>query len=288
MLRTGLWLLLVISSAQSVAEQPVVIRFAAQVGEAPFACGQEYGGLGTTSSTIRPRDFRFYVSRIRLVEKSGNEVPVMLQQDGLWQLDDVALLDFENGTGGCANGTPKTNEAVHGSAPDGEYVGLRFELGVPFHKNHLDVMALPSPLNITALYWAWNSGHKFARLDFSSTGQPRGFAIHLGSTACTPNDSSATVPTACANANRPEVEFADFLADRDTVVADLAALLRDANVDAHGERFAGCMSGPGDPSCAPLFAAFGLPFGDTAATQQRFFRRVTRGPARSSESTREK
>ncbi|MCW5962398.1 MAG: metallo-mystery pair system four-Cys motif protein [Bryobacterales bacterium] len=266
------------------ASQPVSIRFAAQVGDRPLACGAEYPGIGSTGSTIRPRDFRFYVSNLRLVDQQGNETPVELEQDGLWQLDDVALLDFEDATAGCSNGTPQTNTTVRGAVPEGNYVGLRFELGIPFHKNHLDVTAQPSPLNLTALYWAWNSGHKFARLDFSSTGQPRGFAIHLGSTGCTPGDTSSTIPTACANLNRPAVEIAGFQVDRDVVVADLAALLRHANVDIRGERFAGCMSGPADPNCAPLFQAWGLPFGDAPAGEQSFFRKVSPGVARDQES----
>lgn len=266
------------------ASQSVAIRFAAQVGDRPLACGQEYPDIGTTGSTIRPRDFRFYVANVRLVDDRGNEAPVELDQDGLWQLDEVALLDFEDATGGCSNGTPQTNHTVRGKVPAGNYVALRFELGVPFHKNHLDVTAQPSPLNLTALYWAWNSGHKFARLDFSSTGQPRGFAVHLGSTGCTPSDSSATVPTSCANPNRPQVEIGDFHPERDVVVADLAALLRDANVDSRGEHFAGCMSGLNDPSCAPLFEALGLPFGKAPAVTQRFFRNASGGIVRNAES----
>ncbi len=263
---------LVLPGLLPAADREVTLSFAAMVGDRPFACGEEYPHIGTTDSKIRPRDFRFYVSNVRLVDRSGKEVPVTLKQDGLWQLDDVALLDFENGAGGCSNGTPQTNTAVRGTVPECQYGEIRFEMGIPFHKNHLDVTAQPSPLNITALYWAWNSGHKFARLDFSSMGQPRGVAVHLGSTGCTPDATSSTIPTTCANPNRPAVRIAGFDPDKDHVVADLAALLRDANVDVRGEHFAGCMSGPNDPSCQPMFAALGLPFGQSPAGEQRFFR----------------
>ena len=59
------------------------------------------------------------MSRVRLVKADGSEVPVTLTQDGLWQVDDVALLDFENATGACANGTEETRDVVEGTVPAG-------------------------------------------------------------------------------------------------------------------------------------------------------------------------
>jgi uncharacterized repeat protein (TIGR04052 family) len=256
-------------------DEKVAIRFQAMVGKETFACGQSYEGIGTTGSRISPRDFRFYIHNVRLVDESGNAFPLQLEQDGKWQLDDVALLDFENATGACGNGTPEINDRITGSVPAGRYTALRFTLGVPFSKNHSELISQPPPLNLTALAWAWNAGRKFARLDFSSAGLPRGFAIHLGSTGCTPNQTSATIPTQCGAPNRPEVEITSFNLARDVVVADLAALLKDSNVDSNQEGTAqGCMSAPNDSDCAPIFANLGLPFGETPARKQTFFRKA--------------
>ena len=159
---------------------------------------QTYSGIGTTASKLSPRDFRFYVHNVALIDESGKAVSVQLDQDGKWQLDDTALLDFENATGGCVNGTPDINDRVAGTAPAGHYTGVRFTVGVPFNKNHTDLTTQPSPLNLTALAWVWNAGRKFARLDFSSTGMPRGYAIHLGSTGCTPNEVKTAPPASAA------------------------------------------------------------------------------------------
>jgi uncharacterized repeat protein (TIGR04052 family) len=252
------------------ADQPVTIRFQAVVSARPLVCGQKYESIGTSKSTIAPRDFRFYVSNVRLVSDTGQETPLQLEQDGKWQLDDLTLLDFENGSASCQNGTPDLNTTVRGSVPPGRYRGLRFTLGVPFARNHLDITTQPPPLNLTALAWVWNAGHKFARLDYSSTGNPRGVAIHLGSTGCKPSETRITIPTTCSEPNRVEVEFAVFDPEQDVVTADLAALLQDADPD---QPKAGCMSAPGDAACAPLFAAFGLPFDGKPAAQQRFFRK---------------
>jgi uncharacterized repeat protein (TIGR04052 family) len=266
------------ATALAQSQQPVAIQFKAVVGTDDLVCGKQYAGIGATKSTITPRDFRFYVYNVRLVDAAGKEVAVDLKQDDKWQLDNVALLDFENATGSCSNGTPETNSSVVGTVPaGGSYSSLRFTLGVPFEKNHTDLTKMPPPLNLTALAWVWNAGRKFARLDFSSTGAPRGYAIHLGSTGCTPNETKTTVPTKCSEPNRVEVELAGFDVSRDAVVADLAALLQGSNVDQAGKMMSGCMSGPGSEACGPLFTHFGLPFPNQETKAQTFFRKQQQG-----------
>ena len=253
---------------------PVEIRFKAMVGEEELVCGKSYRNIGTTASTVTPRDFRFYVSNVRLLDESGKETAVELKQDDKWQLDNVALLDFENATGACSNGTPETNHSIVGTvAGGGQYRGIRFTLGVPFEKNHTDLTQMPPPLNLTALAWVWNAGRKFARLDFSSTGAPRGYAIHLGSTGCTPSETKTTVPTSCSSPNRVDVEFAAFDPDKDVVVADLGALLKDSNVDHTIPAMSGCMSSPTTAACGPIFANLGLPFPGQNSRPQAFFRK---------------
>lgn len=270
------------TAAAAGADQPVKIQFKAVVGSEDFACGRSYPGIGTTKSTISPKDFRFYVQDVRLIDESGAAVAVELKQDERWQLDNLALLDFENGAGGCSNGTPDMNTSIVGAVPAGQYRGLRFTLGVPFDKNHTELTKMPPPLNLTALNWVWNAGRKFARLDFSSTGLPRGFAVHLGSTGCTPNETKTTVPTSCGSPNRVEVTFARFDAAKDTVLADLAALLKDSNVDLPGKEMSGCMSSPRTPACGPIFSNLGLPFPGQETGGQVFFRKSGKeGAARS-------
>ena len=206
---------LLTSTAALAADQKVAIRFQAMVGKDKFACGQTYTGIGTTGSKIAPRDFRYYVHNVRLVDNKGGIVPVQLDQSK-WQLDDTALLDFEDGTWSCVNGTRETNDQVLGTVPAGTYTGLLFTVGVPFNKNHTELTSQPPPLNLTALSWVWNAGRKFARLDFASAGQPHGFTVHLGSTGCMPNDTKITVPTQCSAPNRPEIRIDAFNPDKDS------------------------------------------------------------------------
>ncbi|MFG5409441.1 MbnP family copper-binding protein [Piscinibacter sakaiensis] len=267
--------------------QPVAVRFAAQVNGQPFACGQSYAGVGTTRSTITPSDYRFYVSEVALVDETGRSVPVSLAQDGVWQIDNIALLDFENGSGPCRNGTSGVNTEVRGTVPAGRYVGLRFTLGVPFARNHGDPTVAPSPLNLTAMFWSWQGGYKFVKFDTASSGQPStvsapdprgagnasGFSVHLGSTMCAAPSRTEAPKAECANPNRVAVAFEQFDPAKQTVVADIGAVLAGANVDVNAPGTSpGCMSFPGDADCPPVMGALGLAYGGAAARgPQRLF-----------------
>ncbi|MBS7538892.1 MbnP family copper-binding protein [Ancylobacter lacus] len=280
-----------VGAAQAQEAQPVAIRFAAQVGDKPFACGQSYDNLGAPPSRATPTDFRFYVSDAELIDAAGKAVPVKLEQDGRWQYQDVALLDFENRSGPCLTGTTDLNDKVVGTVPKGSYKGLRFTLGVPFALNHADATIAPSPLNLTSTFWSWQGGYKFVRIDLSTTGTPQtltvgetpkfgdkeaskklGFAIHLGSTVCAAG-STAEKPTDCKNPNRPVISFLAFDPAKDVVVADLKGLLQGVNIDVNApDTPAGCMSSPNDPDCNPLMKNFGLWFDDQPSGEQTFFR----------------
>lgn len=272
------------ADAQSPDRMPVRLQFRAVVGDAPFACGQQYADIGTSHATVTPTEFRMYIHDVALVTADGRTVPVALTQDGRWQLDNIALLDFEDGTGPCSNGTPDLRDVVEGSVPRGEYTGLRFAVGVPFERNHRDLTSQPSPLSLTRMFWAWNSGYKFLRLDMrvaargAAADQPTsGWVVHLGSTNCTPTGSASTVPTTCEHPNRPGVTLTGLHADRDVVVVDVASLLATSDVAVNTPRTAaGCMSSQEDPECGPLFGSIGLPFGVDPAGVQRMFRVGTR------------
>lgn len=254
--------------------QSVTLRFKPVVGDKAFACGESYDGVGVTRSKITPTDFRLYIHNVRLIDASGKETPIELEQDGKWQFENIALLDFENGSGPCANGTAETRDFIKGTAPAGNYAGVRFTLGVPFERNHADPAKQPSPLNLTQLFWVWNSGYKFARIEMRTTGMPQGWFLHLGSAGCTPADTTQTLPTKCAFPNRAEITLTDFNAQSDSVIVDLKELLEGANVDVNQPKTArGCMSAQNDGDCAALFANLGLPFAGKQSTGQRFFRR---------------
>ena len=153
--------------AQSDTKE-VAINFEGWVGDEEFVCGESYENIGVSESTITPSDFRFYVSDIALIDEDGNAVPLELEQDGKWQYQNTALLDFEDGTNSCDNGTTDVNTTVVGSVPEGDYQGLQFTMGVPEDLNHEDAAIAPSPLNLTSMWWNWQGGYKFLRVELET------------------------------------------------------------------------------------------------------------------------
>lgn len=236
--------------------QEVAISFRGAAGEADFACGSPISGLGLSGATWTPLDFRLYVHDLRLLTAEGAEAPVRLTADGVWQTEAVALLDFEDGSADCGNGTAPVNAQVLGSVAPGTYTGLAFTLGVPFDLNHADQATAPSPLNLSTLFWGWQAGYKFARIDGRSGGIPDGALVHLGSTGCEA-DADGTV-TACSRPNRAEIRFDVFDAATQRIAVDIAALFAGVDLDQDGGGAALCMSEVSDPECAAMFAALGL------------------------------
>lgn len=253
----------------------VTLAFAAKVGAAAWSCTATYPTMGTTPVTVEPKDFRFFVSSVRLVKKDGTKVALTLPDDGKWQAKGVALLDFEDGTGTCTDGNTEVNTQIKGKAPAGEYVGLAFDVGIPFAENHLNPATQPSPLNSTQMLWSWLGGFRFIKIDVQPKDTAGGvlprFNLHLGSTDCVGDPANGTAVTSCARPNRVPVELAAFDATKQKVVVDIAPLLAgELTQNAGGPP--GCMSGKTDPECSPVFPKLGLDFttGMPSGTQSVF------------------
>lgn len=273
-----------ITQAQSNTRE-ITITFDGRVGNEPFSCGESYSGLGSSQATVTPTDFRFYVSGVALIDAEGNPVPVELTQDDKWQYQNVALLDFEDKTGACANGTVETRNIVVGTVPQGDYQGLKFTLGVPSQLNHKDAAIAPSPLNLTSMWWNWQGGYKFLRVDLEdrSTAMNKEmnhgemnhhnngtFLIHIGSMGCQETESQSYE---CSNPNQSDVVLENFDPDNNVVVADLANLLSQTDLTSNQpDTPAGCMSSPEDMDCMAIFNNLGLSFYNQTAGKPTFFR----------------
>jgi uncharacterized repeat protein (TIGR04052 family) len=267
----------------------MTLKFAFKAGKDVVACGKEIKNLGARRTTAQIMDARFYISNIRLLGAGGVEVPFALQPDGKWQTDRVALLDFEDASGMCREtGTPDMRDIVVGKAPAGKYTGIAFDLGIPFELNHADVAVEKAPLNIQALWWNWQTGYKFVRIDLATNVAPPNdkWFIHLGSTGCGKMDGHgggdphgmANKPPEkpCANPNLVTIRLTRFDPERDQIVADLAGLLTNVNIAQSTPKPAGCMSGVDDPDCRRLIPNFGLSLANGQCVNgcrgQRFFR----------------
>lgn len=263
------WSLLLVACAsppEDAAESSLTLDFSARVGDAPFSCEATASGMGSTSAAIEPLDFRLYVHDVRLLRSDGEEVPVHLVDDDKWQSDGVALLDFEDKTGTCVNGTAETNTILRGTAPAGTYTGLALKIGVPAALNHADVASARSPRNLSGLFWGWSAGYKFVRIDGRVAGGASAFNIHLGSTSC--HDAG------CDRPNVGEVVLRGFDPTSRTVLVDYRALVAGTDLTRDLGGAPGCMSDADDPECPNLLAHLGVSptTGQPDATQQTLFR----------------
>lgn len=243
---------------------PITINFSAMVGDKSFSCGQTFTDLGTSKSSFRPQDLRLYVHDIKLVNSAGKAVSVTLKSDGKWQKDGVALLDFEDKTGFCTFGTTDTRTVVEGTIPKGTYKGLSFTVGVPFSLNHLDAFKAQAPLNVTAMFWSWQSGYKFFRVDGEIGSNKKIYRFHIGSITCE-SDKDGKV-TKCERPNRPSVSLPLYEPGKQAVVLDVAKLLSKVDLTKNQDGTAyGCMSEPKDDDCKTVYNSFGLTYNDAIA-----------------------
>lgn len=251
----------------------VTVQFAPKIGNAAFACGQTYNAMGDESTTITPRDFRMYVYDVSLIKSDGSKVPLALTQDGTWQYQNVALLDFEDFTGGCADGTPETNKVLRGTVPAGTYDGIAFTIGVPEAMNHVDLTTLPSPLNLTGLWWGWGFGHVFlAVVTHSDITAPQpgtnDHYIHVGSVGCVGDPEMGETVT-CSKPNRPYIELRGFDPTSKPITADFGAVIAKSKLATS----AGCHSFT-EEACGYPFDFVGLNWftGSQTPTTQKLFR----------------
>jgi uncharacterized repeat protein (TIGR04052 family) len=249
------------------------LQFTPKVEDQPFACGRTYAHQGAEDTTITPRDFRFYVMNLQLIKADGSKVDAALVQDQSWQYQNVALLDFEDFTGGCQDGTPETNTSIHVTAPRGTYTGVAFDVGIPEAMNHTDLTSMPSPMNLTSLWWGWGFGHIFlaavSHTDITTpTPGTNDSYVHVGSIGCT-GDPSVGETVVCTHPNRPHFELTGLDPTKKAITADYGAVLKDSKLTTDP----GCHSAPEAP-CAYPFDHVGINWytGSLTPSTQTLFR----------------
>ncbi|MDH5674817.1 MAG: metallo-mystery pair system four-Cys motif protein [Myxococcales bacterium] len=232
---------------------PIELHFDVRVGEQSLRCGERFGPIGEDGLQAELLHLRFYLHDLYLIGADGKGQEITLAEDGRFQHDGVALLDFEDGSGRCEeSGNVSENHRIVGGVPAGNYVGLAFKVGVPEAYNHEDPTEAAPPLDLLPMHWSWADGYKFLRIDAREQGGTS-FNIHLGSTYCNFDESLGRVR--CERANRAEVVFKAFDPARERVVLDYGTLLEGIDVVAETP---GCIAGGTPWICQPLMAAFGI------------------------------
>jgi uncharacterized repeat protein (TIGR04052 family) len=139
---------------------------------------------------------------------------------------------------------------------------MTFDLGVPFELNHGNPLLAETPLNQSDMFWTWQQGHKFLRIDLTNisdtnpaTNNPTGWQFHLGSVACQSASVMRSPSQACKQPNR--AQFSLDYQGQHQLNLDLAVLLAPILNDPQLSQQS-CMSDPASKSCQLLFSRLGL------------------------------
>ncbi len=186
-------------------------------GEIPFKLvGVDTGACPMIMSIGQQRwnidYFGFYLSKPE-VRIDGKWQRVKFKQTQ-WQTPNIALLKFHNK---CNNPDDANSKIVLDVSKEllKLSTNLRFTMGLPFDDNHANPLTQPSPLNDSTMFWSWQNGHKFLRLDVSKgSEETRKWSYHLGSVGCDSESAVRPPEKSCAFTNR--VEFILQMTQLDT------------------------------------------------------------------------
>jgi uncharacterized repeat protein (TIGR04052 family) len=126
---------------------------------------------------------------------------------------------------------------------------IRFNLGVPFEVNHLNPISQKSPLNLPSMFWVWQTGHKFMRLELAANNEQ--WLFHLGSTGCKSASVMRSPEQGCRYPNTFYFDLPIAKGEGNQLVLnlDLAALLKNIDLTA----LSSCQSEQDQDSCQQLF-----------------------------------
>ena len=269
------------SSGDDTDQMMVSLMFKATLGTLPIQCGDRLQELGHEGVEIALRDFRVYLSEITLVNHEGDLTPLELIDDGMWQGDQVALLDFEDATEACSeNGSAEVNQSIHGFVPKDEYTGVQFRFGIPQDLNHQDVARARPPLNVGSMFWVWQTGYKFMRLELNVTHREgsKPWLFHLGSTGCMSSAPTLAPEGRCQRVNRPLISLEGLDIRHDVIALDIASLLEGIEFgESMSDQTSNCMSSRAEArGCLTLFNHLGLDFESGEVEQMSRIAKVLR------------
>lgn len=243
---------------QEIQWQPLEIASSATLGGKKAQCGLSYTQASGLRGGFELADARLYLSEIELYRiESGRWEPLQLDESP-WQHAGVVLLDYENARGACESfGSQRTNEKILGRLPKGSYGGLRFTVGIPAAQNHIDPVSATGPLAETGMFWTWQGGYKFLKVDLSMEDGSR-YNVHLGSTGCRSAAPMIAPDAPCARPNRSRITLFPFDPYREALELQLDSLLV-STPHSSKERSPGCMGSLEEAAhCEVLMPRLGL------------------------------
>lgn len=136
----------------------VEIEFDNRAGDASLVLGTEY--TNAAGEKLKFSTFNYFVSNFVLVKADGTEYTV--PKDSCYFL--------------CKQNFPDTREVVLKNIPAGDYTGLKFIIGVDSAKSVSPITertgALDPAAGASGMYWSWNAGYIFVKVEGTSPQAP--------------------------------------------------------------------------------------------------------------------
>ena len=213
-----------LSASHATISVPVLFRF----NQAPLTCNQS---IRLQSNAWSINKLAFFISDLA-VKTASNDVwqslPLSVSD---WQTNNTALLWFNHECGNQNDANFNHQLAINTSKAMWQAATqVSFELAVPFIDNHTNPLIQASPLNIPDMFWSWQSGHKFVRIDLSTDANTpqSSWSYHLGSVGCESASSMRAPKHPCSMPNRFKITV-NKSPNQAALFFDLAALLE--NID---------------------------------------------------------
>jgi len=186
---------------------------------------------------------QFFISQVEVKNQEG-QWRLWDMTESAQQKNNIALLGEDCSTKNSASNRHWQLEfkSIGGM---NKFEHIRFMIGIPFNENHLNPLTQTSPLNESSMFWVWQTGHKFLRLEMKSDDD--NWLFHLGSTGCESPSVMRSPANECAQPNRIYIEF--DLNSQQEIIIDLAKLLEGVNLKADSR----CLSAPNNVTCQQLF-----------------------------------
>lgn len=159
----------------------------------------------------------------------------------------VALLGSRCEGGGVWSKALSWAQSAEDQAPPEH--SLVFTLGVPFELNHRNPLLAKAPLDDSGMFWTWQLGYKFMRLDASSQTRDQHWALHFGSLGCEAASAMRAPAQPCQRPNQIPILIPQFDPDQ-PISLHLDRILSPAVIGQEN-----CMGDPEDSACQSVFNA---------------------------------
>lgn len=159
----GIFTIFSISSCKKDKESnlgsgPIILHFDNRAGSDDLVFGTTYTTPNGESVTFTK--FNYYISNIVFIRTDGSEYVV--PKDSCYHL----VMESE----------PESAELTISNVPGGDYNGIRFIIGVDSLKSTTDISQRTGDLDpadaASDMYWTWNSGYIFYKLEGTSPSAP--------------------------------------------------------------------------------------------------------------------